>query len=170
LVRDCEIGYVPRLSSNHLYFIQRGGLWVEWYHAQLDLSDGQNYQIKLTSALIEVTTFTQPNRCCRVVLNRRNKQRLNVAHEAGMCQGRLGLSTAIILLEDGPRLEPDPRCSGESPRNFLILPPIQRSKNLGPAPSLQLRVFGNRTLHRPGPRRLIAHAQLAYRSRNLRSA
>jgi hypothetical protein len=44
--------------------------------AQLDLSDGQNYHIKVTSALIEVITFTQPNRCCRVVLNRRNKHRL----------------------------------------------------------------------------------------------
>jgi hypothetical protein len=40
--------------------------------------------------------------------------------------------------------------SGESPRNFLILPPIQRSKNLGPAPSLQLRVIRQPyTLHHP---------------------
>ena len=40
--------------------------------------------------------------------------------------------------------------SGESPRNFLILPPIQRSKNFGPAPSLQLRVIRQPyTLHHP---------------------
>jgi hypothetical protein len=52
--------------------------------------------------------------------------------------------------------------SGESPRNFLILPPNPAQQGswpctIFPAP----RIRQPYTLHHPGPRRLIAHAQLA---------